>query len=329
MNSVEKNSLELARRVLDVEAQAILALKDRLTESFLRAVQMVQECSGKIVVTGMGKSGIIARKIAATMSSTGTAAIYLHPAESSHGDMGVIMPGDLVIAISYGGESPELVPLLTYVARKGIPLIAITGNSQSDLAIRAAAVLDVKVSREACPLGLAPTASSTATLAMGDALAMAVLEQKGFGTEDFAQNHPGGGLGFKLSRIRDLMHSGKAMPILKTDTPVKQVLSIMSHGEVRGAAGVIDEQGDLIGIITDGDIRRKLENSQDPLAGVAGDLMTKNPRTIDANEIAEKALFLMEQFRINLLFVIDKNTGSVKKPVGIIHIQDLIRAKVR
>jgi arabinose-5-phosphate isomerase len=326
---VKQNPIDLAKKVFDVEAQAILALKERLGDSFVRAMHLVRECQGKVVVTGIGKSGIVARKIASTMSSTGTPAVFLHPAESSHGDLGMITKDDLVIAISYGGETPELSSVLTYVTRKGIPLIAMTGNSGSDLATRAAAVLDVKVSKEACPLGLAPTASSTATLAMGDALAMAVLELKGFAADDFAQNHPGGGLGFKLSRIKDLMHSGRAMPVLKTDTPMKQVLTVMSHGEVRGAAGVTDETGDLIGIITDGDIRRKLESAGDPLAGSAGELMTKNPRTIDAHEIAEKALFMMEQFRINLLFVVDKTSASPKKPVGVIHIQDLIRAKVR
>ncbi len=322
-------SIELARKVFDVEAQAILALKDRLGDAFQRAVNMVLECQGKVVLTGIGKSGVIARKVASTLSSTGTSSVFLHPAEGAHGDMGMITASDLVVAISYGGEAPELEPVLGYVTRKGIPLVAITGNSGSELAQRAAAVLDVKVSREACPLGLAPTASSTAALAMGDALAMAVLEERGFSAEDFAQNHPGGGLGFKLSRIKDLMHTGKAMPTLKVSTPMREVLTVMSRGEVRGAAGVTNELGELIGIITDGDIRRRLEGSQEPLHCIAGDLMTKNPRTIDASEIAEKALFLMEQFRINLLFVVDKSTGSTRKPVGIIHIQDLLKAKVR
>lgn len=326
---MKQNPIDLAKKVFDVEAQAILALKDRLGDSFVRAINLVLECKGKVVMTGIGKSGIIARKIASTMSSTGTPSVYLHPAESSHGDLGMVTQDDLIIAISYGGETPELVNVLTHASRKGIPLIAITGNTKSDLALRSAAVLDVKVNKEACPLGLAPTASSTATLAMGDALAMAVLDARGFAAEDFAQNHPGGGLGFKLSRIKDIMHSGKAMPVLKTDTPMKQVFSVMSQGEVRGAAGVTDAAGDLIGIITDGDIRRMLDSSGDPLKGTAGDLMTKNPRTIDANEIAEKALFLMEQFRINLLFVVDKESNTPKKPVGVIHIQDLIRAKVR
>ncbi|GIL18227.1 MAG: arabinose-5-phosphate isomerase [Oligoflexia bacterium] len=321
--------VELAQKVFDVEAQAILALKDRVGDAFEKAVSIVVSCSGKVILTGIGKSGIIARKIASTMSSTGTPAIFLHPSESAHGDLGLVGKNDVVIAISYGGDTPELTPVLTNVNRRGLPLIAITGNASGELAQRAQVVLDVKVSKEACPLGLAPTASSTATLAMGDALAMAVLESKGFSTDEFALNHPGGGLGFKLSRIRDLMHTGKAMPILKMDTPMKQVLGHMSSGEVRGAAGIVDDQGDLIGIITDGDIRRKLESSQDPLSGTAGELMTKGPRTIDANELAEKALFMMEQFRINLLFVLDKNSSAPKRPVGLIHVQDLIKAKVR
>lgn len=325
---MKQNSFDLAKKVFEVEAQAILALKDRVGDSFQKAVELIVACKGKVVITGIGKSGHIARKIAATMSSTGTPAVFLHPAESSHGDLGIIMKEDLVIAISYGGETPELSAVITYVTRKDIPLIAMTGNSASDLAQRALATLDVKVSREACPLGLAPTASSTATLAMGDALAMAVLEEKGFRTEDFAENHPGGGLGFKLSKIKDVMHTGKSMPVLQMETQLKQVLSVMSQGEVRGAAGIIDAAGDLIGIITDGDIRRRLENA-DHIEGTAGDLMMKNPRTIDANEIAEKALFMMEQFRINLLFVTDKLSSQPKKPVGIIHIQDLLRAKVR
>ena len=326
---MKQNPVELAKKVFDIEAQAILALKDRIGDSFLKAISLILECKGKVVITGIGKSGVIARKIASTFSSTGTPSVFIHPAESSHGDLGMITKDDLLIAISYGGETPELMNILTYATRKGIALIAMTSNPKSDLAARAAAVLDVKVNKEACPLGLAPTASSTATLAMGDALAMAVLEEKGFAAEDFAQNHPGGGLGFKLSRIKDIMHAGKAMPILKMTTPMKQVFSVMSQGEVRGAAGVTDEAGDLIGIITDGDIRRILDGSGDPMNGAVGEFMTKNPRTIDANEIAEKALFLMEQFRINLLFVVDKESATPKKPVGVIHIQDLIRAKVR
>lgn len=320
---------ELAKTVLETEAQAILALKDRIDASFMKAVQLILDCKGKLVLTGIGKSGQIARKIASTFSSTGTPAVFLHPAESSHGDLGLIQSGDVVIALSYGGNSAELNPLLMHVGRKGIPLIALTGNLQSELAGRAQAVLDVRVSKEACPLGLAPTTSSTATLAMGDALAMVVLDQKGFSSDDFAEFHPGGGLGFKLSRVRDLMHTGDALPIFREDTPTREVLTEMSRYEVRGAAGIVDANGDLIGIITDGDVRRKLESIADPLKGTAAQLMTRNPRTIDAGEIAEKALFMMEQFRIQVLFVLDKASATPKKPVGLIHIQDLLRAKVR
>ncbi|MFN7729651.1 MAG: SIS domain-containing protein [Bdellovibrio sp.] len=321
--------ISLAKTVFETEAQAILSLRERLNESFVRAVGLIVNCQGKVILTGIGKSGQIARKVASTFSSTGTPAIYLHPSESSHGDLGVVRPEDVVIAMSYGGNSVELGSILSFLARKGNPLIAITGNLQSDLALKAQAVLDVKVNKEACPLGLAPTASSTATLAMGDALAMAVLDQKGFSSDDFAQNHPGGGLGFKLARVRDLMHTGSSLPVLTESTPVKQVVTVMSRGDVRGAAGIVDDRGDLLGIITDGDIRRRLDAALDPLAGAAGALMTKNPRTIDASEIAERALFMMEQFRIQVLFVLDKAATNPRQPVGVIHIQDLLQAKVR
>lgn len=321
--------ISLAKTVFETEAQAILSLRERLNDSFVKAVGLVVNCKGKVILTGIGKSGQIARKIASTLSSTGTTAIFLHPSESSHGDLGVIQPGDVVVAMSYGGNSVELNTILGYVARKNIPLIAVTGNLQSELALKAQAVLDVKVNKEACPLGLAPTASSTATLAMGDALAMAVLDQKGFSSDDFAENHPGGGLGFKLARVRDLMHTGSSLPVLTESTPVKQVVAVMSRGDVRGAAGIVDDNGDLLGIITDGDIRRRLDAAQDPLAGSAGALMTKNPRTIDASEIAERALFMMEQFRIQVLFVLDKAGANPRQPVGVIHIQDLLQAKVR
>ena len=324
-----QDPIELAKTVLETEAQAILSLKDRLNDSFKVAVQLILDCKGKLILTGMGKSGQIARKIASTFSSTGTPAVFLHPAESSHGDLGIIQPGDVVIALSYGGGSLELNSILMHIARKGNPLIAITGGLQSDLAMKSQAVLDVRVAKEACPIGLAPTSSSTATLAMGDALAMAVLNQKGFNSEDFAEFHPGGGLGFKLSRVRDLMHTGDSLPVLRETTPVKQVFAVMSRGDVRGAAGIVDERGDLLGIITDGDIRRRLDASEDPLQGTASQLLVKNPRTVDASEIAEKALFLMEQFRIQVLFVLDKASSSPRKPIGVIHIQDLLRAKVR
>ena len=324
------NLIEQAKTVLKVEAQAILDLQDRLDDSFLKAVETVLNCKGKVILTGIGKSGYIARKIASTMTSTGTNAIYLHPAESSHGDLGIITQDDIVIALSYGGESQELTTILNYITRKNIKLISITGNLKSNLAKSSFVALDVHVRQEACPIGLAPTASTTATLALGDALAMTVLKSKGFSPEDFAEYHPGGSLGFRLlTKVSDVMHSGQSLPIVELNTPVKEVLTIMTSKDVRGAAGVVDASGDLIGVITDGDIRRRLEKSQNPLEGIAKDLMTLHPRTIDANELAEKALFVMEQFSIQMLFVLDKNQTQNKKPVGILHIQDLLRAKVR
>jgi arabinose-5-phosphate isomerase len=322
--------IQQAIKVLEVESQAILALRERIGADFEKAVQIVASSKGKLVLTGMGKSGQIARKLASTFSSTGTPSVFLHPAESSHGDMGVIENDDVVMALSYGGESPEFSGILRFVARKNIPLIAITGNNSSSLAKAAQVTLNVQVSEEACPLGLAPTASSTATLAMGDALAMVVMAEKGFSSSDFAEFHPGGSLGYKLlTRVRDVMHGGEALPTVGLDTPVRQVLSVMTHKDVRGAAGIVDDKGDLVGVITDGDIRRRLEKSEDPLIGVAKDLMTTNPRTIDANELAEKALFVMEQFKIQMVFVLDKESAQPRKPVGILHIQDLLRGKVR
>lgn len=322
--------VQQAVRVLEVESQAILALRERIGADFEKAVQIIASCKGKLVLTGMGKSGQIARKLASTFSSTGTPAVFLHPAESSHGDMGLIEPDDVVMALSYGGESPEFASILRFVSRKGIPLIALTGAGSSSLAKAAQVTLDVQVSEEACPLGLAPTASSTATLAMGDAVAMVVMAEKGFSSSDFAEFHPGGSLGYRLlTRVRDVMHGGEALPTVGLDTPIRQVLSVMTHKDVRGAAGIVDDKGDLVGVITDGDIRRRLEKSDDPLTGVAKDLMTTNPRTIDANELAEKALFVMEQFKIQMVFVLDKEAAQPRKPVGILHIQDLLRGKVR
>jgi arabinose-5-phosphate isomerase len=322
--------IEQAQQVFDIEAAAILDLKNRLDDKFVAAVEMIKACEGKIVLTGIGKSGHIARKIASTFSSTGTPAIFMHPAESLHGDLGVIDKKDIVMALSYGGEAAELSGVLNFITRKGIPLIAVTGFADSTLAKTAKIVLNVEVSKEACPLGLAPTASSTASLAMGDAVAMAVLREKGFSPENFAEYHPGGKLGVRLlTRVKDLMHTGEALPIVTEATPVKEIFSIMTHKDVRGAAGVVDGKGDLMGIITDGDIRRRLQKNQDPFSGTARDLMTMNPRTIDGEELAEKALFVMEQFKIQMLFVLDQASAQPRRPSGILHLQDLLRAKIR
>lgn len=322
--------LEQAKKVLEIESKAITDSVRFLNADFVRAAEWIFQCKGKLVVTGMGKSGQIARKLASTFSSTGTPAIYLHPAESSHGDLGIISENDIVLALSYGGESYELNTIVTFATRKGIRLIAMTGNLNSSLARAAQAVISVAVEKEACPLNLAPTASTTTTLAMGDALAMSVLLLKGFTTEEFAQYHPGGSLGFKLlTRVKDLMHVGDALPLVSLDMEIRSVLSIMTHRDVRGCAGVVDANGDITGVVTDGDIRRRLEKNQNPLDGKAKDLMTLNPRTIDASELAEKALFMMEEFRIQMLFVLDKASTTPKKPIGLLHLQDLIKAKIK
>ncbi|MGE3756386.1 MAG: SIS domain-containing protein [Pseudobdellovibrionaceae bacterium] len=324
------NVIEEALRVLDIEAQAILSLKKRIGPDFERAVQLIMNCQGKVIITGMGKSGQIGRKIASTLASTGTPALFVHPAESSHGDLGVVASGDVVIAISNGGESPELSDLIGYVSRKGIPLIGMTGKKESTLGRSSQVILDISVEKEACPLKLAPTASSAATLAMGDALAMALLSKRGFSPEEFAEFHPGGSLGKKLlTRVTHVMHKESALPLVHPETPMKQVVSVMTAKDVRGVAGVTDSNGNLVGVITDGDLRRRLEKSQDPLQGTASEIMSHNPKTIDTMELAEKALFVMEQFQIQLLFVVDQSSSSPKKPVGLLHLQDLLKAKVR
>ncbi|MGZ3726474.1 MAG: KpsF/GutQ family sugar-phosphate isomerase, partial [Pseudobdellovibrio sp.] len=242
--------------------------------------------------------------------------------------LGVVTKKDLMIAISYGGEAAELNAILNYISRNGIFLIALTGKTNSTLAQAANIVLDISVEKEACPLNLAPTSSSTASLAMGDALAMAVLDVRGFKSEDFAQLHPSGSLGARLLKVRDLMKTGAALPFVKKETSMKEILTAMTHQSVRGAAGVLDEQGQLLGVITDGDIRRFLEKNQDPFSKKAVDLMSLNPKTIDASELAEKALFLMQQFRTQMLIVLDKKSENTMKPVGMIIYQDLLSAKV-
>lgn len=321
------SSIEEAKRVLDIEAQSILDLKDRLGEEFKQAVEIICDCKGKVVVAGMGKSGHIGRKIAATMSSTGTPAFFLHPAEGSHGDLGVVSSGDCLIVISYGGSSQELQDLITYSTRKGLSLIAMTGNKESQLAQSATVTLDISVREEACPLKLAPTSSSTVTLALGDALAMAALKKKGFKQEDFAEFHPGGKLGRRLlTRVQDIMHDNGTLPVVKQDASMVDVVSVMTGSDVRGVAGVVDQEGFLVGVVTDGDIRRNLEKNKNPLEAQINEIMSSKPKTIDQNELAVKALFLMEQFSIQSLFAVNSQT---QKPVGLIHLQDLIKAKIR
>lgn len=327
--------LEDATRVLEIEARALDRMRERLqnepqSKAFVEAVNLIAACKGKVIVAGMGKSGLIGRKIAATLSSTGSPSFFLHPAESSHGDLGMVSSDDVVVAISYSGEVPELEALLRYVARKNLALIAITGKVGSTLGKAGNVVLDVGVQEEACPMGLAPTASTTATLALGDALAIATLNRKGFQPEDFAEYHPGGSLGRRLlTRVGDVMHRGEALPIVSLDTPMRDVLAAMTQKEVRGVAGVIDENNLLVGIVTDGDLRRRLEKSLNPLDDKARDLMSRAPKTVDVHELAERALFMMEQFKIQTLFVIDRESKEPGRPVGLLHLQDLLQAKLR
>ncbi len=328
--------LDKAKEVLDIEAESILNLKSGLGDEFLKALEFIIQCEGKVIITGIGKSGIIARKMASTMSSTGTPALFLHAAESSHGDLGVITKTDLVIAISFGGESSELEDLLKFIKRTGVKLISITGNKSSRLGQAADVVLHIPIQREACPLGLAPTSSTTATLAMCDALSMCALESKGFQAKDFAENHPGGKLGRKLlTRVSDVMLS-ESLPVINEGASFKDVLELMTQAQVRGICGVLNKDEELLGVITDGDLRRKL-NSEIESGSVssslkslkANDLMSVNPKTLDQSELAEKALFLMEQFRIQCLFVMDRSQNQTLKPVGLIHLQDLLKAKIR
>lgn len=322
--------IEEGRRVLRVEAQALLDAIERLNGNFKQAAQLILKCRGKLIVTGIGKSGHVGKKISSTFSSTGTPSIFLHPAESAHGDLGVISEQDLVLAISYSGEAEELLPIINYSARRNIPLIAMTAKANSTLG-KAGVWIDNSVKEEACSLALAPTSSSTLTLALGDALAMSVMRLRGFTRDDFAQFHPSGTLGRKLlTRVRDLMHSGDALPVVKKTENMTKVLTLMTSSQVvRGVAGVVDDSQNLCGIITDGDVRRCLEKNQNPLEGKAADLMSKNPKTIDANELAERALFIMEQFQIQTLFVLDKTAGQSQAPVGLLHLQDLLRARLR
>lgn len=321
--------LDEAKNVFDIEAQAILDLKSKIGDNFVSALDILKNCTGKAVITGMGKSGIIARKVAATLSSTGTPSIYVHPAESSHGDLGMITKGDVILAMSYSGETAELSHLLSYAARKGIPLIAMTGKLNSALAQAANVVLDIGVKEEACPLGLAPTASTTATLAMGDALAVALLKRRGFKAEDFAEYHPSGSLGARLlTRVKDLMHTGEGLALVGLDEDMKSVIGKMTSKDVRGIAGVVDNLGKLVGSVTDGDLRRRLDKSVNPLQEKASAIMSSNPKTIDINEMAERALYTMETHSIQSLFVVDTQKAK-DKPVGLIHLQDLIKAKIR
>jgi arabinose-5-phosphate isomerase len=312
--------LSIARKVLQTEAAAVLALADRVDDRFERAVTLLLNCKGRVIVTGMGKSGIICRKIAATLASTGTPAFFLHPAEAVHGDLGVIQADDVVIAMSYSGETEELTRVLETLKRIGAPLIALTGDMRSTLAQAADVALDCSVSEEACPMNLVPTASTTAALAMGDALAMTVLVEKGFKPEDFASLHPGGKLGKRLRRVEQLMKAGEELPVVQLHTSMRDVIYEMSRKKL-GMTSVVEKDGRLAGIITDGDLRRKMSTIPNFLELTARDLMTVNPVTIVQTTMAVEALALMEQRKITSIVVIDAN----HRVEGVVHLHDLWR----
>ncbi|MDN4589753.1 KpsF/GutQ family sugar-phosphate isomerase [Xenophilus aerolatus] len=316
--------LARARATFDIEAAAVLGLKARLGESFVEAVRRILEVRGRVVVMGMGKSGHVGRKIAATLASTGTPAMFVHPAEASHGDLGMIKTVDIVIGISNSGESDELAAILPVIKRQGVPLIAMTGGHQSTLARHADLVIDTGVDKEACPLNLAPTASTTAQMAMGDALAVALLDARGFGTEDYARSHPGGALGRKLlTHVSDVMRSGDAVPRVSPTAGITELMRAMSN-QGFGAAAVMDEAGRAAGIFTDGDLRRLIEAGADLRTPTAADVMHRNPRTVRADALAVEAAELMEQHGITRLFVVDAD-GRL---TGALNTTDLMRAKV-
>jgi arabinose-5-phosphate isomerase len=310
--------LELARKVLQTEAGAILALVERLDERFEHAVRLLLECCGRVIVTGMGKSGIICRKIAATLSSTGTPALFLHPAEAIHGDLGVIQSDDVVVALSRSGETEEILRLLETIKRLGARLIVITGETRSTLGTAADVALDCRVSKEACPLNLVPTASTTAALALGDALAMTLLVAKGFRQEDFAMLHPGGKLGKRLMRVEQLMSAGDDVPIVGSGTRMHDVMYEMSRKGL-GMTCVVDGDGCLAGIITDGDLRRHMIKEANFLAGSAADVMTANPVTVRRDILAAEALHVLEQRKITSIVVV----GERNEVQGVVHLHDL------
>jgi arabinose-5-phosphate isomerase len=320
------SGLDLARKVLRTEARAILGLVDRITaspEHFERAVQLLHECRGRVIVTGMGKSGLICRKISATLSSTGTSAWFLHPAEAIHGDLGAIREDDVVLALSYSGETEELIRLLESIRRLGARLIALTGDPESTLARAADVTLDCSIAEEACPMNLVPTASTTAALAMGDALAMTLLVRKGFGEEQFASLHPGGKLGRRLMRVEHVMHAGDAAPIVRVSTPMPDVFHEMSSKRL-GMTCVVGEDGRLAGIFTDGDLRRLMSRASNVLALSAGDVMTPNPITIQRELLAVEALRIMEMHKITSVVVVDARYAVV----GVVHLHDLWRTQM-
>jgi len=324
MISASSTALELARRVLAIEADAVRALIERLDDRFLAAVSLILGRRGRVVVSGIGKSGHIARKVASTLASTGTPAYFVHPAEASHGDLGMIQPDDVFIAFSHSGESEELLRIVPLIKRQGAKLIALTGNHDSTLAREADVHLDAGVAQEACPLNLAPTASTTAALALGDALAVALLDARGFSADDFARSHPGGSLGRRLlTHVADVMRRGNDVPSIADSSSLREAVYEMSRGRM-GMTAVVDAAGRIVGVFTDGDLRRALDKVTDFAGARVAELMTPGPRTIRPEALAVEAVQLMERHKINQLVVVDGDD----KVVGALNMHDLFRAKV-
>ncbi|MFO7581521.1 SIS domain-containing protein [Guyparkeria sp.] len=318
------NLLSMARRVIEIEQTAVGALLDRLDQAFVDACRLILGCEGRVIVTGMGKSGHVGGKIAATLASTGTPSFFVHPGEASHGDLGMITDRDVVIALSNSGETGEMLAILPVIKRLGVPLLAMTGRPDSTLARSADVHLDVGVEREACPLNLAPTASTTVTLVMGDALAVALLDARGFQPEDFALSHPGGSLGRRLLlHVRDVMHTGEQLPRVGPRHSVKQALLVMSSGGL-GMTAIVDEEDHLLGLFTDGDLRRLLDRSDFDLDCPIERVMTPGPRTCRENVLAAEAMAIMERDKINGLLVVD----AKERLVGALNMHDLLRAGV-
>jgi len=319
-----KDSLEGARRVIRKEAEAVISLENRIGPEFGRAVEVILNCTGRVIVTGMGKSGLIGRKIAATLTSTGTAAVFLHPAEGMHGDLGIVQRDDCILAISKSGETDEFFLLLPIFKRLGVPIIAITGNVQSPLAQKSDVILDVSVREEACPNNLVPTSSTTASLVMGDALAVALLLRRGFSQDDFAFLHPGGNLGKKLIlKVADVMHTGSEVPIVTEKTNLKETILQMTSKRL-GVTTVVGGKGQLTGIITDGDLRRLVERTNKIFSLSARDAMTVRPKTISQDALAAEAVNTMEKYSITSLVI----TDGENKPMGIVHLHDLLKAGI-
>jgi len=318
-----KSVLSTARQVLTVEERSIAKMRKRLGGEFVTAVEMLLACKGRVVFAGMGKSGLVCRKIAATFASTGTPSLFIHPAEGGHGDLGMLVRGDVLVAVSNSGETEEMIRLLPSVKRLGIPIICMTGKGPSTLAKRADVVLDISVEEEACPLGLAPTASTTVTLALGDSLAVSLLELRGFSEEDFAMIHPWGTLGRRFLTVADIMHTGNEIPVVNEEVPLREAIFEITSKQL-GFTTVVDVNRALLGVITDGDLRRLLETKANPLGLTAGQVMTRNPKAITMETMAAKALQVMESHSITSL-VVTNPEGTME---GVIHLHDILKGGV-